>query len=120
MKGALRLLLLLGLAAIGLFLARGIPRSVTLVYDLEDPAEIRLLEVDVRNAEGALRHAEYRFPDGAPRQVRQDVRLPDGSYEVLLRVSRAGGRPGAARLPLLVAESGPVVLAVHDRPARAD
>lgn len=120
MKGALRLVLLLGFAAVGLFFVRAVPRSVTLVYDLPEPASVRALEVDVRHADGAVRHAEYRFPEGAPAQIRHDVKLPDGSYEVVVRVLRTTGAPARSVLPVVVSESGPVVLAIHDRVPRAD
>ena len=120
MKGALRLLLLLGFAAVGLFFLRGMPRDVTLVYDLEAPTEVRALEVDVRRGDGAVRHAEYRFPDGAPAQIRHEVKLPDGTYEVAVRVVRTSGAPARNVLPVVVAESGPVVLAIRDRAPRAD
>ena len=120
MKAPLRLLLLLGFAAFGLYFVRGMPRDVTLVYDLEHPDAIRTLEVDVRRGDGALRHAEYRFPAGAPSQVRHDVRLPDGSYEVVVRVLRASGPARQSVLPVVVTESGTVVLAIRDQPGRAD
>ena len=120
MRGALRLLLLLGFGAIGLFFLRGVPRDVTLVYDLPDAARVRALEVDVVRGGSPLRHAEYRFPDGAPRQVRHPVRLPDGEYEVLVRVSRGTGEPQRTRLPLVVDESGAVVLFVGGTGARPD
>jgi hypothetical protein len=119
-KGALRLLLLLGLASVGLFFFRAMPRSVTLVYDLGEAAEIRALEVEVRSGEGALRHAEYRFPGGAPRQVVHEMKLPDGSYQVAIRVSRSGGRAAQSLLPIVVSESGPIVLAIRDPAPRAD
>jgi hypothetical protein len=119
-KGALRLLLLIGFGAVGLYFLKGVPRDVTLVYDLPDPGQVRMLEVDVVRDDVPLRHAEYRFPGGAPRQVRHDVRLPDGSYEVRIRVSRGEGPPQRVRLPVAVAESGPVVLFVGDPPARSD
>ncbi|MGA8892924.1 MAG: hypothetical protein WB493_15280 [Anaeromyxobacteraceae bacterium] len=120
MKGALRLLLLLGVGAIGLFFLRGMPRSVTLVYDLEDAPAIRTLEVDIRNPDGALRHAEYRFPDGAPRQVRHDVKLPDGEYEVAVRVAGPSGPARRTVRSVVVSESGPVVLAIAGSAPRAD
>jgi hypothetical protein len=119
-SGALRLLLLVGLAAIGLFFVRGMPRDVTLVYALEGAPSIRALEVDVRRDGEILRHAEYRFPDGAPAQVRHELRLPDGAYEVLLRVSRPGDPASLSSLPLVVSESGPIVLPVPGQGARAD
>ena len=120
MKGALRLFLLLGVGAIGIFFLRGMPRSVTLVYDLGDAPAIRTLEVDIRNPDGALRHAEYRFPDGAPRQVRHDVKLPDGEYEVAVRVLGPSGPPLRTVRSVVVSESGPVVLAIAGSAPRAD
>jgi hypothetical protein len=119
-KGALRLLLLLGFAAVGLFFLRAMPRNVTLIYDLGEAAEVRALEVEVRSGEGALRHAEYRFPGGAPGQVVHEVKLPDGSYQVAIRVSRSSGRAVQSLLPIVVSESGPIVLAIRDPAPRAD
>jgi hypothetical protein len=119
-KGALRLLLLLGFAAIGLFFLRAAPRSVTLVYDLGEGADVRALEVEVRGGEGALRRAEYRFPGGAPRQVVQEVKLPDGSYQVEVRVSGVNGPVQRRVLPIVVSEGGPIVLAIRDPAPRAD
>ncbi len=120
MSVALRLLLVLGLAAIGIFFVRAMPRDVVLVYALDAPAAVRSVEVDVRRGSDPVRHAEWRFPDGAPAQVRHPVRLPDGSSEVAVRVERDSGPARTTRLPLVVSESGPVVLAVHDREPRAD
>ena len=120
MKGALRLLLLLGFAAVGLFFLGAMPRNVTFVYALQNPADVRALEVEIRRPEGALRHAEYRFPAGAPAQVRHEVKLPDGTYDVVVRVSRANGDVQRSRLPVVVSESGPVVLAIGDPPSRTD
>ncbi len=120
MKGPLRLLLLLGFAAIGLFFLGAMPRDVTLVYDLEEAAAVRGLEVEVRRGGNVVRQAEYRFPAGAPRQVLHEVKLPDGAYEVRLRVSRAGGPVQRSLLPVVVTESGPVVLAIRTSPRRTD
>ena len=120
MKGALRLVLLLGFAAIGLFFLGRMPRDITLVYDLEDAAAVRALEVDVLRGGEPLRHAAWRFPDGAPRQVRHDVRLPDGTYDVALRVSRTDGPARRSLVPLVVSESGPVVLLIRRDGANAD
>ena len=120
MKGALRLLLLLGFAAIGLFFLGRMPRDVTLVYDLEEPEAVRAVEVDVRRGVEPLRHAEYRFPDGAPQQIRHDVKLPDGTYDVALRVSRAERGTRRTVLPVVVSESGPVVLSIRRDGSNAD
>jgi hypothetical protein len=119
-RGALRLLLLLGFAAVGLFFLGRMPRNVTLVYDLDDAAGVRGLEVEVRRADAVLRHAEYRFPGEAPRQVLHEVRLPDGSYEVRVRVSRASGPVQRSVHSIVVSESGPILLAIHAPPSRSD
>ena len=120
MKGALRLLLLLGFAAVGLFFLGAVPRNVTLVYDLGEGADVRVLEVEVRKADGALRHAEYRFPGGAPRQVVHEVKLPDGAYQVVVWVSGSSGPVRRRTFPIVVSESGPVVLAIRDPTPPAD
>ncbi len=112
MRNLARVLLVLGLAALGLQAFRGAPRDVTLVYALPDPGRVTSLEVDVLRDDAALRHAELRFPDGAPAQVRHEVRLPDGEYRLALRLAGPSGPPRTVTLPLTVSGSGPVVLAV--------
>jgi hypothetical protein len=120
LKAALRLLLLLGFAAIGLFVFREVPRTVSLVYAVDDAPTVRRVDVEIFRGDSALRQAEFRFPAGAPAQFQQDVKLTDGQYRVVVRVWRGGGAPRRAVLPVTVAESGPVILAVHDRPAGND
>jgi hypothetical protein len=119
-RGPLRLLLVLGLAAIGLFFFRKVPRDVVLVYALESPASVRGVEVDVRSGNAAVRHAEFRFPSGAPERVRHEVKLRDGEYQLDIRLIRDGGRVGRAKASIAVSESGPVVLPLAEVPARAD
>ncbi|HET8732417.1 MAG TPA: hypothetical protein VFM45_01470 [Anaeromyxobacteraceae bacterium] len=120
MKGPLRLLVLVGVAVIGLFFVRSLPRDVTLVYALDAPASVRDLEVEVRRGADVLRHAEYRYAAGAPAQVSHAVKLPDGAYDVVIRVVRQGATPRRVVIPLSVSESGAIVLPVHDEGARAD
>jgi hypothetical protein len=114
------LLLLLGFAAVGLFVFREVPRSVTLVYAIEDAPAVRGVEVEVRRGTGAIRQAEFRFPSGAPAQVRHELKLPDGEYRVAVRVRRAAGAPHLTLHPVTVAESGPIVLPIGDQTARND
>jgi hypothetical protein len=120
LKAALRLLLLLGFAALGLFVFRAVPRSVTLVYAFDDAPAVRRVDVEIRNGGGALRHAEFRFPGGAPPELRHDVRLADGDYQVAVLVWRVAGGARRTLLPVTVAESGPIVLPVGGRTARTD
>ena len=120
MKVVLRLLLLLGFAALGLFVFREVPRSVTLVYAVDDAPAVRTVEVEVRRGTAVIRQAEFRFPTGAPAQIRHDVKLPDGDYRVAVRVWSATGAPRLALRPITVAESGSIVLPIGDRTPRND
>lgn len=110
MKALARLLFLGGAVAIGLFLLRAAPRDVTLVYGLPPGPGPSSLDVDVRRGAEVLRHAEFRFPAAAPAQVRHPVRLPDGEYLVVLRLSE-GSRPARiAERDIVVTEDGAIVL----------
>jgi hypothetical protein len=119
-KVALRLLLLLGFGALGLFVLREVPRSVTLVYALDDAPAARRVEVEVRRGTAVIRQAEFRFPAGAPAQIRHDVKLPDGQYRVAVRVWNDTGAPRLILRPVTVAEDGSIVLAIGDRTPRTD
>ena len=120
MKVALRLLLLLGFGALGLFVLREVPRSVTLVYAMDDAPAVRRVEVEVRRGTSVIRQAEFRFPAGAPTQIQHDVKLPDGEYRVAVRVWNDTGPPRLTLRPVTVAESGSIVLPIGDRTARND
>jgi hypothetical protein len=109
MKQAARLLFLAGAIGIGFFVFRAVPREVTLVYAGAAPATA--VEVDLSRAGELLRHAELRFPGGAPAQIAHRVRLPDGSYTARLRLSAAGGARVVER-DFAVSEDGAIVLSV--------
>jgi hypothetical protein len=109
MKQATRLVLLLGAVGIGLFLLRSAPRDVTLVYGLAAGRAVTALDVDIRRGGQEIRRAEFRFTEGAPAQVRHEVRLPEGSYQLLLHLVEPG-RSRTVERSLTVTESGTVVL----------
>jgi hypothetical protein len=111
-----RLLLLLGAAALGLFLLRAAPRDVTLVYPLPGPAGVASLEVELRRGGETVRHAQFRFPGGAPEAVRHPVRLPDGDYTAALRVARRDGPLLRLAASFKVEEGGPIVLSLSEAP----
>ncbi len=111
-KGIARLVLLGGGLAIGLYFLRASPRDVTLVYDF-GRAPARVLEVDIGKAGQAVRHAEFRFPSGAPGQVVHRVRLTDGQYSVRLNW-QAVGSPRTLEKPISVK-----IAAVHNAAAIA-
>jgi len=115
-KPLARLVLFLGAAALGLFLLQAAPRQVTLVYGLPDPAAITGVDVDVRRGSEILRRAEFRFPSGAPSQVRHEVRLSDGEYAVAVRLSRRDGAALVLDRAFTVTGGGPVVLPLAGAP----
>jgi hypothetical protein len=116
LKAPARLVLLLGAAALGLLLLQAAPREVTLVYPLPGPAEVAALEVDLRRGAETVRHAEFRFPGGAPEALRHAVRLPDGDYTVALRLARRDGPPRRLASSFTVEEGGPIVLSLSEAP----
>jgi hypothetical protein len=105
---AARLLFIGGAVAVALVFFRASPRDVTLVYALGD-AGAREVEIDIRKAGETVRHAEFRAPQAA--QLRHDVRLTDGEYEVRVRVA-GDGPPRLVDRTITVTESGTIVLPV--------
>ncbi len=112
MKQAARLVLLLGAVAIGLPLLRANTREVTLVYGLAAGRTVTRLEVEIRKGNEEIRRVEFRFPAGAPPQVRHEVRLPDGPYDLVVHIFDAGQARTVER-PLVVTESGTIVVPVQ-------
>ncbi len=113
MKQLARIVFLAGAVAVGLFLWRSAPRDVTLVYSVED-ADARALEVDVARGDEVLRRSEFRLPAaaGAPRQVRHELRLPDGQYVLRLVVRGEGGAGRRLERSITVTEDGTIVVPV--------
>jgi hypothetical protein len=111
-----RILLVLGLAAIGLFVFRQVPRDVTLVYGVPDSGAVQALDVDIRRGDATVRHAEFLFPGGAPAQVRHDVRLLDGDYTLALRLASAAGPVRVFTRAIAVSEGGTIVVPLGGGP----
>jgi hypothetical protein len=107
-KAALRLVALLGAAALGLLLWRGSPREVVLVYDLGAVRDARGLEVRITQGQDLLRRAEFPAPG---RQVRHAMKLPDGTYHVRFAVDRPEGALRGER-DIQVTESQTIVLSL--------
>jgi len=109
-----RVLLVFGLAAVGLFFFRGSPREVTLVYRV--PASARELDVDIRRGDATLRRTEFRFPGGPAGPVRHEVRLPDGEYTLGLRLLSEGAAPRVLSQAIAVSEEGTIVVSLPGAP----
>ncbi len=107
-KALARLMFLAGAVGVGLLLFRAMPREVTLVYGLADTGA-EALDVDVERDGELVRHAEFRFPSGAPPTVSHRVRLTDGAYVIHATIVR-GGRPRRVDRAVTVTESGPLVI----------
>ncbi len=115
MKWLSRLVLVGGAVLVGLLLVRAQPRRVTLAYGLPAGGAVTSLEVDIRRRGEEIRHAEFRFPGGAPATVRHDVRLPDGDYVAVVRLAGGGAPPRTVERSFAVSESGPIVLPIGER-----
>ena len=116
MKAVARVVLVLGLAATGLFLFRETPRDVTLLYKVPEPASTRTLEVDIRRGDAPVRHSEFRFPGGAPAQVRHELKLPDGEYTLAVRLTEGGSAARELVRAIAVSEEGTIVVPLADGP----
>lgn len=110
MKPAARLVLLVGVVAIGLVLFRAAPRDVTFVYDVARVPGATAIQVEIRRGAETLRRAEIRVPAGET-QVRHPVRLPPGTYEVSVEVDRPDAVIRTTRT-VDVRESGPILVPV--------
>jgi hypothetical protein len=107
-KGALRLVMVLGAAVLGLLLWRASPREVVLVYDLGGVRDARGLEVRITHGEDLLRQAEFPAPRA---QVRHVMKLPDGTYHVRFALDRPEG-PLRGDRDIQVTESQTIVLSL--------
>jgi hypothetical protein len=107
-KGAARLVAVLGAVGLGLFLWRKSPRDVVLIYDLAGVAAPRNLEVTLWRGSEELRRTEFPAPRS---QVRHEVHLPDGRYRVAWRVDAASGALRGER-ELDVDQGGTIVLSL--------
>jgi len=107
-KGAARLVAVLGAVGLGLFLWRKSPRQVVLVYDLSGVGAPRNLEVVLWRGNEELRRTEFPAPRS---QVRHELHLPDGRYRIDYRIDAAGG-PVRGEKELTVEEGGTIVLSL--------
>jgi len=103
-----RLVLVTGIAGLGLFFLRATPREVTLVYDICSPVA-RTLEVDIEREGKMVRRAEFRLARTPPAQVNHAVRLKDGNYLLRISVSGADGSRRVER-PIAITENTTIVI----------
>jgi hypothetical protein len=88
-KGAARLVALLGALGVGWLFLDARPRDVVLVYDVSAVPDATALDVDVRHAGALVRHARLALRGGE--QARHPVTLRDGSYDLAWRLERPDG-----------------------------
>jgi hypothetical protein len=108
LAGASRVVLVLGAAALGLFLWRASPRDVLLLYDVAGVPGATAIEVEIRRGEALSRRAVLRIPAGEAR-AGHPVRLTAGAYSMRIRVESPDG-PAHFERPLEVTEDGAVVV----------
>ncbi|HSN89958.1 MAG TPA: hypothetical protein VLS93_01920 [Anaeromyxobacteraceae bacterium] len=88
MRALARLVAVAGAIAVAAVLFRSWPHDVTFVYDRLPGATA--LEVEVRRGGETLRRARIRLAAGTE-PIRHPARLPDGTYELALRVELPSG-----------------------------
>lgn len=107
MKVAARLVAVLGAAVVAWLLFRAAPRDVELVYDVSRVAGATALTVRIHRGDEWVRSADFRLGGGG--QVRQRVKLQDGSYALDYGLDTPAG-PVRGRRALEISESGLIVL----------
>lgn len=109
MRWLARLLAIVGAVGVGTLLFSARPKSVVLVYDLAAAPGATALRVDIRRGNGELvRHAEIHVPRGSA-EVWHTVKLPEGVYDLVWRISAPSGSIDGER-PLEIREEGTIVL----------
>lgn len=108
-KGALRLVMVLGAAVLGLVLWRASPREVVLVYDLRGAPGSTALGVRIDKGGVLYREAEFYAPGT---QVRHTLKLPDGTYHLRYVIGRASQADLRGDRDLQVTESQTIVLSL--------
>jgi hypothetical protein len=88
-----RMVFFAGLVAVFLYLAPYVPRDTQIMLDL-GARHAEVLSLDLTYSLGAddLRTATLTYPNGAPRNVRHDVRLPVGDISLATRCTYRDGR----------------------------
>lgn len=108
-----RLVVVLGAVAVAWTLFGEGPRTVTLVYELPPVARGTTLEIEIRRGGETVRRAEFRLaagPDGR-RQVRHEVRLAEGDYDLAWRLALPDGGSHGVR-SVSVREDGTLVFSL--------
>lgn len=88
-----RITLFAGLLAVFLYLAPYVPRDTRIMLDLgERHAEVVELDLTYSLGQDDLRTTTLVYPQGAPRRVLHDVRLPSGEIALAARQVLRDGR----------------------------
>lgn len=85
-----RALLLVGIAVAALELAPAVPREHGLVFELDDPRQVRRLDATWTDlgASEPRGGVTLRFDRPPPRRIRHAVTLPHGNYVLTIDVER--------------------------------
>lgn len=111
MKLLARFVAVAGAVAVAWVLFGTGPRDVAFVYEV--PAPAKALRVELRRGGEIVRRAEFRLPEGrkTPSQVRHEVRLPEGAYEISWQLDEPGGARRGTR-SVSVGEDETIVLSL--------
>ena len=88
-----RMVLFGGLLAVFVYLAPYVPRDTKIMLDLgARHAEVVAIDLTYSLGTDDLRSTTLKYPAGAPRQVRHEVRLPSGDIALAARQTLRDGR----------------------------
>lgn len=75
------------LVAVALEIGGAYPREVRVSLRFPEAPAVREAQIEYRQEEELVRQVRLRFPDGAPRDVRDVVELSPGDYDVAVVLS---------------------------------
>lgn len=88
-----RAVLFAGLLTVFLYLAPFVPRDTRIMLDLgEHHADVVELDLTYRLGQDDLRSTTLKYPEGAPRRIQHDVRLPSGDIALATLQTLRDGR----------------------------
>ncbi len=100
------------LVAVGLEVGGAVPRDVSVSLRLPAPEDVREATIAYRQEGELVRELQRRFPEGAPRDLRDELELSPGDYDVEVRVTEVRGGTRTLRGHLTAPAEGVIHVAL--------
>ena len=85
------LALVVFLVAVAVELGGAVPREVRMSYTFPEHASVREARIEYSHEGDPVREVRLRYPDGAPREIRDRMDVSPGDYEVSVLLTDAEG-----------------------------